>query len=428
MRRKNKVAVVIAYLASIVSKRFFRERATLCLLSALSACAAVNIPAVCRADVWTLTTSDFQTDTVVLHGIDGRGAAVTSIPSQNAHTVPLDQFMEISHVVSNRQRPSSFVLQLRSGDLLAGEPVSLSGDSIVWREDIVGNVTVPLTQAIAFRKSGQVLPRSTTPALDDAVKLANGDAVHGVLSDLSGSSVSIQPAVGGDATAIPIGNVNAVEFASVGNATTSPVASREKPAFRIHLSDDSILTAADVHGDDWTFHLTFAASPARDVPVSSIECIEQINGPVVWLSALAPSENVQTPYLEAAYPARFDRNVLGGPIQFGDRVYSHGIGVHAYSRLSWTIDPGEDHFRTQYAVDGDAPYADLTVRIKLDGEVVHERKDFRAGELSPVVELDLKGKHTLTLEAIDDQNAGVQARLNWIEPAFLRTAGATTNP
>jgi hypothetical protein len=379
------------------------------------------IPTLCRADAWMLSTSDFHTQTVVIHGIDEHGAAITRLPSGSADTIPLDRVLELTRIIPVRQHPSPFVLRLRDGDLLAGEPVSLSGDSIVWREDVTGNMTVPLQNVLFFSRPELAQARAPVPTSDDAVKLANGDAVHGVLSDLNGSSVSIQPSAGGDPTSIPLGNITLVQFASIEQAAPATAAAAPATAaFRIRLADDSSLTAASVHGDDWTMHFTFPAAPPRDVPLSSIQSIEQIDGPVVWLSSLTPSENIQTPYLEAEYPARFDRSVLGGPIQFGDRTYGHGIGVHAYSRLSWSIDSSAGHFRTQYAVDGDAPYADLNVQIKLDGGVVHWRKDFHAGELSPVVDLDLKGKHTLTLEVIDSQNQGVQARLNWIEPAFLR--------
>jgi hypothetical protein len=387
----------------------------------------VNIPSVCRADAWTVTTADFQNETVILHGLDEHGAAVTTVASQNAHTVPLDQFLELSRVVPLRQRPARFVLQLRDGDLLDGEPVSLPGDSIVWREDVLGDCTLPLRDCISCSRFGLAQARRPAPASEDAVKLANGDAVNGVLSDLSASSVSIQPAAGGDATSIPLASVNAVEFASLGGGS-STTRTASQPEFRVHLMDDSILTATSIHGDDWAMRLTFAGNSPRNIPVSSIQSVEQINGPVAWLSSLTPTQNIQTPFLEAQYPARFDRTVLGAPIRFGDRTYTHGIGVHAYSQISWAIDPADGHFRTQYAVDGDSPYADLNVRIKLDGEVVHWRKGLRAGELSPVIDLDLKGKHVLTLEVEDEQNEGVQARLNWIEPAFLRGNLTTTMP
>ena len=42
--------------------------------------------------------------------------------------------------------------------------------------------------------------------------------------------------------------------------------------------------------------------------------------------------------------------------------------------------------------------ADVTVRIKLDDKVVHEREHFHAGELSPPVVVDLNGATSLTLE------------------------------
>jgi len=162
----------------------------------LSALGAWIVPSICRADVWLLSTSDFQTETVILHGLDERGAAVTTTQSQNAHTVALDQFLEITRAIPVRQHPSPFVLRLRNGDLLSGEPVSLAGESIVWREDVTGETKIPLREAISFGRSGTIDARTPAPASDDAVKLANGDAVHGVMLDLTGSAVSIQPTAG----------------------------------------------------------------------------------------------------------------------------------------------------------------------------------------------------------------------------------------
>jgi hypothetical protein len=88
--------------------------------------------------------------------------------------------------------------------------------------------------------------------------------------------------------------------------------------------------------------------------------------------------------------------------------------------LSWPIDPSVLAFRTQYAIDGDQPYADATIRIKLDGKVVHELQSLRSGVVSPVIELETHGARTITLEVDYGANADVQDRINWIEPALLR--------
>src|SRR5207253_1520118 len=86
------------------------------------------------------------------------------------------------------------------------------------------------------------------------------------------------------------------------------------------------------------------------VPISSVTRIEQVNGPVIWLSSLAPLENVQMPYIGIdAHPARMDRTVEGEPIRIGSRTFARGIGVHAYSKLVFAIDAAAREFRTQYA-------------------------------------------------------------------------------
>ncbi len=399
----------------------------------LAAIVFASLAAQARADVWSLTTADFQISNVTLRSIDEHGLSVVSASTQQSQSVAIERFLELSRAAGVRPAAappiaSSFILRLRNGDLLAGDPVKLDGDAIVWREQTLGNLSVPLAQAVGFARSA-VDAAAAVGGADDSARLANGDAVHGVISEMTASTLSIQPAAGGDATAIPLASVRGVIFAAVSSANASPAATT--PSLRIHLTDGSILSVAALRGDEWTMHLTldpatFSGSPSSDVAATSITAIEQVNGPVIWLSQRKPDENIQTPYLDAEFPAKFDRTVLGGPIRAGDRVYAHGIGVHAYSRLSWTIEPGDDRFRTQYAVDDDAPLAAVGVRIKLDGQVVHAVDGLKAGTIAPVVEIELHGKHTLTLEVVDNDNAGVQARLNWIEPAFERAQTSTT--
>jgi hypothetical protein len=120
-----------------------------------------------------------------------------------------------------------------------------------------------------------------------------------------------------------------------------------------------------------------------------------------------------------------DKTVQGDPIRFGDHEFTRGIGVHSYSKLVFNIPPGCQSFRTQYAIDGDAPWANVTVRVKLDDRVAYEKANIIAGQLSPVVTLDLTGFKMLTLEVDYGENYDVQDRLDWIEPAFLRAAAPT---
>jgi hypothetical protein len=115
-----------------------------------------------------------------------------------------------------------------------------------------------------------------------------------------------------------------------------------------------------------------------------------------------------------------NQTVSGGPIRFGTRTFVAGIGVHSRSKLVFAVPDAYPVFRTQYAIAGDLPYADVTVRVFLDDRLVHEQVNTRAGKLSPALVVDLEGAKRVTLEVDFGENFDVQDRLNWIEPAFLR--------
>ena len=149
--------------------------------------------------------------------------------------------------------------------------------------------------------------------------------------------------------------------------------------------------------------------------------VEQVNGPVSFLSSRTPSEVVQVPYLGKPWPTRMDRSVTGGALSFDGRTYGHGIGVHAYSKVSWAIDgAGYKSFRTQYAIDGAGAYAEVVVRVMVDGKVVHEAKDVRAGPPSGVVTVPVEGGKVLTLEVDYGANHDTQDRFAWLEAALTR--------
>jgi hypothetical protein len=93
-----------------------------------------------------------------------------------------------------------------------------------------------------------------------------------------------------------------------------------------------------------------------------------------------------------------DRSVDGEPIRYDGRTFTRGIGVHSRSKLTWALDGRYRTFRTRYAIAGDLPYANVTVRISLDGKVVHEQADVVTGTLSPVITIGLGQAKSLTLE------------------------------
>jgi hypothetical protein len=380
-----------------------------------------------HADDWSVTTADFQTQPAILKSFSEQGATVTSPDTKTDRTVPLDQFVSIQRPATDEPATPKFTLLLANGDRLVGEPDSVAGEKLIWSSPTLGKLPVPFGHLVAIGKGENVTAPDDAPK-QDLVKLANGDTAAGVFTNCGDGNVTLQADAG--PTTIPLASVMQISFASTGAAAVDSAR-----AFRIHLADGSIITVPAASTDDDQLKITLSGKNAATIslPITSVLGIEQTNGPVSWLSSHTPTENIQTPYLAGAnrWPARFDLAVDGSPLSFEGKTYDRGIGVHAYSRLAFAIDPQWTTFRTQYAIesrrDDPARYADVTVRVKLDGKVVHEQSHVRAGALSPVVTVDLKGASTLTLECDYGDAGDTQAHLNWLQPALLR-AGPTTAP
>jgi hypothetical protein len=248
--------------------------------------------------------------------------------------------------------------------------------------------------------------------------------VRGIVSDLNDTHLAIQTSGGADITNVPLSTVASVDLATTANPSTAPT--EFKPSFRLSLADGTIVSADSVSLSADKVKFKTADAVDRAVPLSNLTDVEQINGPLIWLSAGPITQEIQTPYFgDRTQPAQMDKTVQGDSIRFGDREFARGIGVHSYSKLVFNIPPGCQSFRTQYALDGDATWANVTVRVKLDDRVALEKANVIVGQLSPVVTLDLTGAKTLILEVDYGENYDVQDRLNWIEPAFLRAAAPT---
>ncbi len=372
---------------------------------------------------WTLTTADFQSRQVDLQNIDDKGVTILEKADLPPRQIAWDSLLGLDRPLESKPQPARFVLSLVTGDLLGGDVAKIDGETLTFNATALGTMTIPLRQVTAIARSAQSLSSREAPT-EDVVILSNGDSVHGIVSSLADKQLTVQ--VNGNATPVPLDSVATILFASTAKAPAAQARS-----FRVKMADGSLITAQSIATAGNNFAMKLAGGSAAST-LDYIASIEQLNGPVSWLSSRPPAQNVQTPLLQIVRPAKMDHTVTGGPIRFGDRTYTRGIGVAPYSKITWPLDPAQGYqaFRAQYAIDGIAPYADVTVRILLDGKPVHERKTFTAGQMSPVIVVPLGSAKSLTLEVDFGANYNVQAHLNWIEPALVKSMPVipTTRP
>lgn len=378
--------------------------------------ALVLLAGVARAqDTWTLTTADLKTESVVLKSIAEAGVTVAA-PDGAERVVPMTSFVQLGRGQRSKS-PAGLVLCVTGGARLVGTPRRMDGPNLIWFTNGVGDVAVLLESVLAVLRDRTTVQGLADARPDDQAKLVSGDSVRGILTDATDSAFVFAPAAGEPVSVAPMA-VASILFASPpgGRKAVAP------SAFLVRVAGGSAVACQEVVVAKERLTLRTSAGTDIDVPLAQIESIEHTGGPLAWLSAREPTESVHTPYLDGDFPARFDSSVVGRPIRFGGVTYAHGIGVHSRSKLVFALQPGDSRFRTRYAIDGNADGADVDVRVLADDRIVHEIKGFRSGVLSPLIEVDLAGVKTLTLEVDYGQGYDVQDRLNWIEPAVLRKA------
>lgn len=71
----------------------------------------------------------------------------------------------------------------------------------------------------------------------------------------------------------------------------------------------------------------------------------------VPLTRIRPTRVENRSVISSVWPCQVNRNVLGGPLQSGGRLYGWGFGVHGDSRLQFPLPPIARTFRTRVGID-----------------------------------------------------------------------------
>jgi hypothetical protein len=139
------------------------------------------------------------------------------------------------------------------------------------------------------------------------------------------------------------------------------------------------------------------------VRLDAVSLVRVANGRVLFLGDLEP-ERVDERHLIEGLPFiwkwRRDADVFGGPLSLGGRKYARGLGVAAFTDLTYRLDGRYSTFKADIGIcDGTAGGGKTAFRVLVDGKGVFDTgsSPLSKGSLPKAVSVDVSGGKVLQL-------------------------------
>lgn len=361
----------------------------------------------------TVTTSSFERIALAVHKMDATSLEGLNAQGQSRRIVATDLVAADRDDVALALAPG-LILHVGGGFELPGEPSALGDGGMIWHNPQLGNLTIPLSAIRGIGKASDKpqLSRST----QDLVRLNNGDVLKGILASADAKRLVLQ----GDQGELPVdwSAVAEICLAETGPAT-SPAASPIAGAYRLSVRDGSVWPADGITLENDRFAIRLRGDTPVSLAPADVRSIEIEGGKITWLSRLTPAKADYTPFFQvsSARPAPY---ALLNSLRIGGEAFRSAVRVRPLSRLTYDIPPGTASFRARYAIAGNGPLADVTVRLRADDKVLYEQAHIKAATLSAPITADLSGVKTLILEVDYGANQDVQDDFLWLDPALVR--------
>ncbi|HVX83852.1 MAG TPA: NPCBM/NEW2 domain-containing protein [Phycisphaerae bacterium] len=400
------------------------------LLATILAAATLTATALpARAD-WHLTTADLshQSGFTINTWTPDAGLSITAAGGK-LQTLPTRDVVLLAddRQASPATGPDIWRLRLRNGDLIFGQPQSMSGQSITIKTTDLGNVSLPLKAAVELLRWDGQPHRAPGPGHDqDVVYLGNGDTRKGIVVGLTPEKLQIAMGADNIQSSLDFSGIDSVAFGGVAAPRGVPPLS-----LRITTTAGTALTIPlDKPGNfSWSIPAISFADPAGPDPhkivPDRIVSLEVLGGRLVYLSDIDPAKDEQSTFMGTSYPTRPNANVTGGPLRVAGTTYDRGLGVHTHSVLTYNLDGNFDTLTFRPAVDDSAgPQGEANLAVAIDGKIAWHADNLKG--LGPhaaapeQVSLPIKGAHTIELRADSPGRMDVLGRVDWLDAALLR--------
>ena len=316
------------------------------------------------------------------------------------------------------------ILVLADGGLMAADVLGADKEHLTADSTALGAVKLPLEllAGIALHSTGGrherdlLLDRIATPGGDtDRLVLDNGDELTGQIEKIGEEAVKLQAAVG--PLEVKIERIAAVIF----NPALRSAARNGGLRAWVGLADGSRLLAAQLLVDGETLQLTTADKQTWKAASKDLVFLQPLGGRATYLSDLKPDGYRHLPFLDLAWPYRADRNVTGGQLRAGGRLYLKGLGLHSAARLTYKLDGSFKWFQAAMAIDDSAGgRGSVGFRVLVDGKPKFVSPTVRGGSAPTPVSVEVSGARQLDLLVDYADRADEMDHADWLDAWLVK--------
>jgi len=327
-------------------------------------------------------------------------------------------------------------LVLTTGETWSGQVRSLSGESVVLKSPLLGEVTFSRREVAAVVAADSVSLTDLLTAPPGTVVLENGDRVEGQLQTIQGGVATFSSDLGKlDVALERVAYVKSARFPPGWGPVGRPLAA-------VILADGDWLLGEILGETEGNLLLRRGtglkpfAQPVEvgdtgssqeeewlelRVPKAAVSEVRYLGRRVVYLSDLEPTSVEEKPFFEYLLPWKRDLSVGGGRLTLRRRVFHKGLGVHSYCRLAYDLGGRYTRFASVIGIDDEARgKGTCTFEVWVDGD-----RRFASGALTGrddprSVEVDVSGAKELAL-VVDFGEAGdVVDRADWADAYLVK--------
>lgn len=324
--------------------------------------------------------------------------------------------------------PSIVLVELINGDRVAGRILAESGATLPIESPALGKVEVPMDHVarVWILANPSAAVKAPGKKETDAALFTSGDRDGGTVIRIGPVEVTMKSNRFDKKLAYKLADLTLIHFREL----KPPPAETGAPLAVMEFSDTSVRRGRGLDLD--AVRLKWKDLWGKDVeaPAASLRHVSFKNGNVVYLSDLAPTavdENAN--YIRTNEPVEgdlripwaADRNARGGPLSIRGRAHRKGLGVHAYSALTFDLGASYSRFSATAAIDDCAgEFGNVLFEVYADDKKIYASPAVKASDAGAEVDLDVKGVRNLRLVVDFGEDMGVGDYADWASARLIR--------